>query len=247
MTMERAHLQGVPDPVAGLRVCLLGTFRLTADDRPVELPRSVQRVVAFVALQSQPVRRSYLGETLWPEVGDERSHGNLRSALWRLRRVDRAILEESDGSVRLGSEVGVDLHEATDLARRLVRPSATPPGLEGVIPLLGADLLRDWTEEWLRFERERFRELRLHALERWCASLTTQGRFAEAVEAGLLAVAAEPLRETSHRALIRAHLAEGNRGQALRRFESLRELMVSELGVEPTIRLEELAAEVAGV
>jgi DNA-binding SARP family transcriptional activator len=246
MTDRRPTLQGVPTAAEDLRIQLLGTFRVTADVRPLSLPRSVQRVVAFLAVRPDPVRRSYLAETLWPEVSDARAHGNLRSALWRLRGVGRQIVEVVGGSARLSPGVRVDLHEATDLARRLLRPSGVSLGVESTLVALGSDLLPDWTEEWIRFERERFRELRLHALERLCGALTAQGRFGEAVEAGLLAVAAEPLRETSHRALIRAHLAEGNRGQALRWLESLRELMVSELGVEPSIRLEDLAAEITG-
>jgi DNA-binding SARP family transcriptional activator len=37
-------------------------------------------------------------------------------------------------------------------------------------------------------EREHFRQLRLHALEKLCERLTDEGRFRQAVKAGLAAV-----------------------------------------------------------
>ena len=44
----------------------------------------------------------------------------------------------------------------------------------------------------------------------------------------------EPLRESAHRAVIRAHLAEGNRAAALRQYAQLRRLLHAELGAEPS-------------
>jgi DNA-binding SARP family transcriptional activator len=99
---------------------------------------------------------------------------------------------------------------------------------------LGRDVLPDWDDDWALLERERFRQIRLHALERRCDLLTARGRISEAIEAGLTVVAAEPLRESAHRALIRAHLAEGNRAEALRQFELYRRLMRDDLGLDPS-------------
>jgi DNA-binding SARP family transcriptional activator len=53
-------------------------------------------------------------------------------------------------------------------------------------------------------------------------------------------VAVEPLRESAHRALIGAHLAEGNRVEALRQLARLRHLLREELGVEPSLRAVDL-------
>src|SRR5258708_20098913 len=80
------------------------------------------------------------------------------------------------------------------------------------------ELLGDVYEEWVVIEGERFRQLRLHALEALCDRLVAAGRFAEAVQAGLAPVRGEPLRESAQRALIRPHLAEGNPSQALKQF-----------------------------
>jgi DNA-binding SARP family transcriptional activator len=89
-------------------------------------------------------------------------------------------------------------------------------------------------------ERERLRQLFMHALERLSAEARAQGRFGEATEAGLAAVAFEPLRESAHRVVIEAHLAEGNVGEAIRQYELLRRLLQSKLGLEPTAQIREL-------
>jgi DNA-binding SARP family transcriptional activator len=95
-------------------------------------------------------------------------------------------------------------------------------------------------------ERERFHHLRLHALEALCDRLTAAGRYGEAVDAGLAAVRAEPLRESAHRALIKAHLAEGNHGEASRQYSSYRQLTLAEFGIEPSAHLRELLLQGAG-
>ncbi len=67
-----------------------------------------------------------------------------------------------------------------------------------------------------------------------CDRLRETRRFAEAIEAGLSAVLGEPLRESAHRSLIRAYLAEGNSGEAIRQLQLCRRLLADELGIEPS-------------
>jgi DNA-binding SARP family transcriptional activator len=106
---------------------------------------------------------------------------------------------------------------------------------------MSADLLPDWYEDdWVVAHRERYHHLRLHALEAMCERLTAARRYGEAVEAGLAAVRAEPLRESAHQALVRAHLAEGNRFEAARQYRSCRGLLRNELGLEPSPGLQAL-------
>jgi DNA-binding SARP family transcriptional activator len=83
----------------------------------------------------------------------------------------------------------------------------------------------------------------MHALEAVAARLTAADRFAEAAEAALAAVRAEPLRETARAALIRVHMAEGNRPDAMGEFERYRVLLRAELGIEPTSRLRNLLSD----
>jgi len=83
-------------------------------------------------------------------------------------------------------------------------------------------------------ERERIRQRILHALEALSERLASAGRFADAIEAAMLAASAEPLRESAQRALIRAHIAEGNLTEARRSYRAYHDLMHRELGVRPS-------------
>src|SRR5262245_41018603 len=206
------------------------------------LPMNAQRVIAFLALQHHALRRSYVAGSLWLESTEERAAASLRSALWRLNR--RCPLVEVTGErLRLAGHVSVDVHAAIGQAHRLLDPSDPCCPGPGQVQL-SDDLLPDWYDDWVAIERERFRQLRVHALEQLCNRLTRAKRFGEAIDAGLAAMHCEPLRESAHRALVRTHLAEGNRGEAIRQYQRFRELLHDELGLEPSQELEALVADI---
>ena len=102
-----------------------------------------------------------------------------------------------------------------------------------------------WYDDWVIIERERLRQLHLHALESVAEQLAAQGRNAAALEAALRAVASDPLRESAHRLVIRIHLAEGNAAEALRQYELCRRMLHKELGIAPSAALRDLLTSVA--
>jgi DNA-binding SARP family transcriptional activator len=225
----------------GARLTLLGTFELECAGVEVRLPMSAQRLVAFVALQEHPVLRAYAAGSLWPDTSEERAHANLRSALWRLHRCGHRLIDATGDQLRLGADVRVDLRETEALARRvLLCNNGNGSDLELDPSAFAGDLLPDWYEEWIMLERERFRALRLRALDAVCERLILAGRLDDALDAGHAAVAGEPLRESAHRALVRVHLAEGNTGEAVRQYRLFRRLLLEGLGLEPSGRMEEL-------
>jgi DNA-binding SARP family transcriptional activator len=196
--------------------------------------RSGQRLLALLALQERPLERLWVAGTLWMDASEERAGASLRSALWRLPQPGGTpMVESSVTHLRLARDIDVDLHDLSARMERLEQASTAIDDRTGSSALT-RDLLPDWYEDWVVLERERFRQLRLHALEALCARLTEAGRFGAAVQAGLAAVSGEPLRESAHRTLIRAHLAEGNPGEAVRQFHLYRRLLADELAVEPS-------------
>jgi DNA-binding SARP family transcriptional activator len=109
------------------------------------------------------------------------------------------------------------------------------------------DLLPGWYDDWVLMERERLRQRILHALEELSRKLACAGRFPEAVEAAVLAIGAEPLRESAQRALIEAHVAEGNLSEARRILQEYRDLLRRELGVNPSYALQAVVDAAAAV
>jgi DNA-binding SARP family transcriptional activator len=224
-----------PDVQDGLSLSLLRGFELRRDGRPLRVPLSAQRVVAFLALHAHPLARVFVAGNLWSDVSDARAGAALRTALWRLGERAQHLVRAEGHTLALGAEVDVDLTTACQCAQALLRPAEDGVGSDDLELLRDAgDLLPDWYEDWVLIERERFRQLRLHALEALCRRLSRAGRHAEATEAGMAAIACEPLRESAHRAVVEVHLAEGNTAEALRQYELCRELLECQLGLAPT-------------
>ena len=219
---------------------LLRGFELRRDDRTIALSPSTQRVLAFLALHDRPVRRLHVAGTLWLEASEARANGCLRTALWRLGLPGSELVRATATHVALHPDVVVDVHETQELAEYVLQRGYDAQ--RGAVRALcrSGELLPDWYDEWLTLPRERFRQLRLHALEALCGSLAADHRFAEATEAGLAAIESEPLRESAHRALIGAYLAEGNPGEAVRQYQRFRAVLRRELGLEPSRLLKDL-------
>lgn len=217
----------------GPELSLLGTWRLVFEQGQHRLPMTGQRLVAFLSLRG-PTGRSQLAGSLWPDSSEEHAHGSLRSVLWRLHKTGLGLVDADDSSVALSDRVHVDITDAITDSHLAIRGGV--PDRDGQLPwhLLDGELLPGWYDDWVLLDRERLRQLRLHALEALALTLAGQQRFAEGVEAALAAVRAEPLRESAHRTVIEVHLLEGNIGEAQRQADQCRALLRSELGVEPS-------------
>lgn len=215
--------------------------RYGAERRSV--PEGSKKLLAFVALRRGRVERPYAAGVLWPFGGDLRAAGNLRSALWRLRRAGIDVVEADKWSLRLAEKVQVDVHRLAGWSNRLIHGSAEAEDLTSdQVPDAACHLLPGWYDEWAVLERERIRQRVLHALEALSVALSEQGRHAEAVEVALRAVLEEPLRESGQRALLAAYLAQGNLAEARRAYAKFARLLRSELGVEPSRQITALMA-----
>ena len=61
-----------------------------------------------------------------------------------------------------------------------------------------------------------------------------------AVESALEAIKMDPYRERTHRSLIRAYAATGNRAKAVAAYHEFRELLANEVGTDPESETEAL-------
>jgi DNA-binding SARP family transcriptional activator len=216
-------------------ISLLGGFEARARGGRLELPVTAQRVVGFLAVVGKRQSREVVAGRLWSFTTQTRAQANLRTALWQLRQVHDDLVQSAHGSISLGEGVAIDYRLMTDQARLLLSGGIAEGGLLHVpLDLFQAELLPGWDEEWLIIDRERHRQLRMHALEELSHRLVDLRQFALAVEAAYAAIAVEPLSESAHRTLTWAFLAEGNRRQALRQLNLYRELLIDETGLAPS-------------
>jgi DNA-binding SARP family transcriptional activator len=203
----------------------------------VRLSLPARRLLAYLALRGQPVRRGVASAELWPDVVDEIGRANLRRGLWHL---------PPGWVLSLGDEIQLDAEsDLMGAERAAARALGGAPLSLAEIAVLSQDILPGWHEEWALSAQESFRLLRVQALEAACRSMASAGQHALATQAGAAAVAAEPLRESAVEALIEAHLAQRNRYQAVQCYRSLAERLRRELGVAPDPVLADRLAGVA--
>ena len=154
----------LPGAEGDLMVALLGGFGLFWGNALLSVPRASQRLVAFLALHGEMVRRSAIAGSLWPDASEHHACTNLRQALARLQCTARKALAASKLELGLAEGVTVDVRHARALACRLLDPAVTPEQSDlgsAAVGTLSAELLPDWDDDWVLLEAEDWRQLRL--------------------------------------------------------------------------------------
>jgi DNA-binding SARP family transcriptional activator len=216
---------------------------LRRDGRLVALAVGAERLLSFLALHSDPLQRTYVAGTLWPDTSERQAFANLRSCLWRLNRPGISVVESGSHRLGLAPDVLVDYRDSVALARTLLHDDGARHLTERECALLTRLLLPDWYDDWVLLERERHRQLCLLALESLAQRLTGSEQYAAALDCALSAVTLEPLRESAHRIAVEIHLASGNASEAIRQYQLFRRVLRDRLGIEPS---PQMSAAIAG-
>lgn len=229
---------------------LLGPFTLTGPDgQAIEIASRKNRLL-LAMLASAPGRslsRDALAGMLWADHGEEQARNSLRQALAVLRKDlkgrDTAFFAALDSSVTLSPDlITLDTESFQNDVRRGTRES-----LQRAIGLWRGAFLADVSvseaelEQWLTERREHYSNRYIAAMDWLVPLLDNHAR----IDMARRLVQADNLREASHRHLMAAYLAAGERAQALRHYESVRKLLKEELGVEPSTETQELRNRIA--
>lgn len=228
--------------MANPQLQLLGGFRLFNDGCTLVVPVTAAKLLARLALHEHPLPRSRVAGEFWPELPERRAAANLRTTVWRLPKVSRAFLSTTGTTIALADSVEVDLRVARGVVWDLLDRGKPQEPSRVQVELLSRPLLPEWDEDWLVFERERVRQLHIHALERLGQAFLEAGDPLSAVDVGITVLAAEPLRETAHVLVMNAYLASGNRADARRCYDRYRDLLRRELDLEPALNWADVVA-----
>ncbi len=212
---------------------LLGPFRVVRSGADVSLPTDVERLVAFLAVQGGRLRRQYVAGTLWPDSSETRALGSLRSVLWRLRRRCPDLVEADRHHLGLSAGTTSDVCRLVAIADRLHRGVV----LDGDHQPLTRELLPGWYEDWVGYERDRLRQLSMHALDAIASAHLEHRAYGQAIDVLGSLLRLDPFRESTTRQLIEAHVAEGNRVEAARLYARLTDMLERELGIPPSFQL----------
>ena len=240
-----------------VRIWLLGGFRVSVGSRIISQDgwrlRKAAALVKLLALApGHRLHREQAMDLLWPDSGRKAASNSLRRTLHAARRT----LDPAEGSGYLasedeslvpcpGGELWVDV-DAFEEAAAATRRSREPTAYRAALDLYGGGLLpgdryEGWTEESRRRLRETYLSLLL-GLARLCEE---RGYYEPAVEALRRGVAEEPTREEAHVGLMRLYALLGSNGEALAQYGRLEEVLLRELGTEPTASSRALREEIA--
>lgn len=263
---ENSSITGVAGVTDGvhLQLRLLGGFELTRADDGSRLqppPKKSRAMLAYLALTPTGASREKMAALLWPDSGEEQARASLRQALAGLRRLlgepgddhDGGGLRTTGGELTLdAAPIAVDALQLASLIGEGGRTQLEAAARLCKGPLLdGLDVQADPFDEWLTAERSRLSALASMGLSALLELQIASGDLDEAAETSARLLACAPLREDTHRSVMRMHLGGGRFNDALEQYAQCERLLRAELGIGPdpetvALRDEVLARRDAG-
>ena len=116
--------------------------------------------------------------------------------------------------------------------------------LQRAIVLYSGELLRDCDDEWIVPERERLQRLWVRALGQLVAVLEEQRDYPAAIACARQLLTVDELNESTYITLMRLHVANGDRANALQVYHQCMTLLREELGVEPSVSTRQFYEEI---
>jgi len=222
--------------VRTLEIRLFGSLQvsLQGESLPKLRHRSVEWLLALLALRAaEPVSRSWLAGTLWPESSEEQALLNLRVGLMRLRD---ALGEEATRIVASDRRtLHLDLTDAfSDVAAfDAAMRAGDEVSLRGAVELYTGPLLSDCDSEWAAVERNARAEQYVAALETLAEGAQARGEPKEAIRHLRVAEALDPLRDSLVQRLMACLAAAGDPASAIEVYRNFRIRLHEELSAAP--------------
>jgi DNA-binding SARP family transcriptional activator len=225
-------------------VRLLGGFAVAVDGEPVSAnawrTRRAADLVKLLALEpTHWLHREQVIEALWPDLPVRTGAANLRKAVHHARRAMGSAdsIQLRDGMLVLWPDghLNIDL-DRFDAAAADALASGDPEACADIAATFpGTVLPADRYEPWVADARAR-------TAATYLVLLKAAGAWERVLEL-------DPTDEAAYRALMARHLAAGERREAIRQFERLRDVLREHIGVGPdpqTVRLYEQVLAMEG-
>ncbi|HEY7392872.1 MAG TPA: AAA family ATPase [Bryobacteraceae bacterium] len=218
---------------AGVRIELLGGFRLTLNGQPAAgvLSSRLQSLIAYLALHSgTAVSRQQLSFLFWADSEESQARTNLRQLLHHLR----SVLPDIDQYLKTDHQT-LCWQPADGCTTDVVafEEAATRGDLQTAMRLYRGDLLPAFYDDWIESERERLKHLYESVLDRLVADAEQRLDLRTAIRVAETRLARDTLREDSYQTLMRLHVLTGDRAGALRIYQQCADVLRRELDVEP--------------
>jgi DNA-binding SARP family transcriptional activator len=230
---------------------LLGPVEAVVEGRPVPLPAAKPRALLAILLlnRNRVVSVGRLVDELWGEEPPETATKALQGYVSQLRKAlgaERLLTKPPGYSLRVeDGELDLDrfelfVREGRELLGAGDSKAAAKRFDEALELWRGTPFAEFHAEPFARDAGARLEDARLVALEERIEADLALGRHARLVPELEELVASEPLRERPRGQLMLALYRSGRQADALELYRRTRETLNEELGIEPSLELQEL-------
>jgi predicted ATPase/DNA-binding SARP family transcriptional activator len=228
-----------------LELTLFGNPEFRLDGVPVTGFKSnkAKALLCYLALTGRPHTRAALAGLLWGDMPEAKARMNLSQALTTLRRFfnEHLLIDRQTAAFKQDGNYWLDVES---FESRLTGSSieTAVPSLTEAVQMYRGDFLEGFYvrnapeyEIWMMIQRTRFRELALQAMHALAVHHSAQGEvgWTSAIDFTSRLLRIEPWQEEAHRLMMRLLALSGRRSAALVQYEQCRQILITELGVEP--------------
>jgi len=228
-----------------LKLTLFGSPEVRLHGQPVTGFRSskAQALLYYLAVTGRPHTRATLTGLFWGDQSEAAARVSLSKCLSNLRDLvgDALLVDRQTVAFNPDYPHQLDTEQFTSGINR-------PPKLESIHALQAAltlyrgDFLEGFYvrdapdfEQWLLMQRAQYREAVVNGLHALANYFDQQGDLPQAIAHTRRLLTLEPWREEAHRQLMTRLARSGQRAAALAQFETCRQVLADELGVEPDV------------
>ncbi len=243
-----------------LRVQLLGEFCCWREGQliPPKLWKTTKLHALFALLITERGRvfsQAQLAEQLWPD--SEHGLALVRRRISELRHILEPELKRGSQSQYIlrrshsyyfnpKADCWVDIEEFARAEReghereRVADWSGAVKAYSVAEQLYRGDFLAGDNDDWVRNHQDHWRGRFLYVMTRLAECYNQLGQHQAAIEVCHRALQVDPLYEECHRQLMLYHYQRGESAQALRVYENYCRRLAHELGLSPSLHMEEL-------
>lgn len=244
-----------------LTINILGPVEIVRDPaRPLAADawstRRARDILCFIASRRHHrASKETIIDTFWGETELETIEKNFHPTVSHIRKalnsnqpLKQNFLLYRDGDYQLNLEFSyrIDIEEFDRLlsegesARRARMFAECARAYESALGLYRGEFMQGSYEPWVDEQRAYYHEQYLRVLEALAGLAQAEADWPKVMLLAQLIIRADQFREDIHCLVMRAHAALGNRGAVKDHFEGLKELLASELGVEPNAETRKL-------
>jgi DNA-binding SARP family transcriptional activator len=255
-----------------LHICLLGSIQATLDNLSIHVFRAdkTRALLVYLVVEQQQIhRREGLAGMLWPELSEKAAYGNLRQALFRLRRaipdngigVPYLLVTNKDIQFNPQSDFTIDVNAFEGLLNRYRthHTDRSPPcstcaaDLTAAIDLYQGEFLAGFSlqdchvfEHWRLVQKEYYHCQVLDALTHLLDYYESIKDYEKLCRYSLQKLGMDPWCERTYQQRMKALALSGRPGQALKQYLVCADVLSRDLEIMPSTETRLIYEQIRG-